>query len=78
MELGGGAYAGRGCRTVWRPPPVMGKFVQIEDEHSWLCGVRLRNGAVVSWLALLQLMVTIVSLAQHVFSLVHFRKIFVW
>uniref|UniRef100_A0A0M3ICP4 Polyprenol reductase n=1 Tax=Ascaris lumbricoides TaxID=6252 RepID=A0A0M3ICP4_ASCLU len=54
----------------------MCKFVRIADQFTHVCGLPIRNKVIVCFLATGQLIVTAISLAQHVFSVVHFKQIF--
>ncbi|VDL82135.1 unnamed protein product [Nippostrongylus brasiliensis] len=54
----------------------MCRGVRVQDEWTYFCGIWLKNRSIVIVLAIAQFIVATVSLAQHVYSVVNFNKIF--
>ncbi|CAD6188355.1 unnamed protein product [Caenorhabditis auriculariae] len=54
----------------------MCRWLRVEDETTFICGLGIRNRWLVAFFASLQLLVAAVSFAQHVYSVINFKKIF--
>ncbi|CCD72620.1 Polyprenol reductase [Caenorhabditis elegans] len=52
------------------------RWFHVEDEKTFLFGIQFRNRKLVTFFALVQLVVASVSFAQHIYSVALFNKIF--
>ncbi|XGW18359.1 hypothetical protein V3C99_002749 [Haemonchus contortus] len=55
---------------------TMCRGVRVQDEWTYFCGIWVKNRSIVIFLAIAQFIVATVSLAQHIYSVVNFNKIF--
>ncbi len=52
------------------------RFIKIQDEHSYIFRWKVQNESIACQVALVQLIVTVISLAQHVYSILVFKDVF--
>lgn len=51
------------------------RWFHVEDEKTFLFGIQFRNRKLVTFFALVQLVVASVSFAQHIYSVALFNKV---